>query len=154
MPRIAAFPKAYMQALCKDGTMKLSQWFELASTLEIQGLEFYAGFIEMADQKMWPVFRQQVESLAMTIPSHTARRTSLSPQGSHWAPSRATTATALNVTDTNAGNFGSRVPEGRYVYKFHVLQVGWTAAPHNGLCSVTTRTGSRLLQATTPLPTQ
>ena len=68
MPKIAAFPKAYMHALCKDGTMKLWQWFELASTLEIQGLEFYAGFIEMADPKMWPVFRNQVESLGMSIP--------------------------------------------------------------------------------------
>ena len=68
MPKIAAFPKAYMHALCKDGSMKLSQWFELATTLQIQGLEFYAGFIEMADENMWPVFRKQVESLGMQIP--------------------------------------------------------------------------------------
>jgi sugar phosphate isomerase/epimerase len=68
MPKIAAFPKAYMQALCKDGTMKLSEWFELASTLEIDGLEFYAGFIEMTDDSKWSDFRKQVESLGMTIP--------------------------------------------------------------------------------------
>ena len=68
MPKIAAFPKAYMHALCKDGTMKLAQWFELAATLEIQGLEFYAGFIEMAQEKDWPEFRRQVESLGMVIP--------------------------------------------------------------------------------------
>ena len=49
MPRIAAFPKAYMQALCKDGSMSLSEWFHLASTLGVDGLEFYAGFIEMED---------------------------------------------------------------------------------------------------------
>lgn len=68
MPKIAAFPKAYMQALCKDGSMKLAQWFELASTLSIDGLEFYAGFLEMEDESKWPGFRKQVEALGMTIP--------------------------------------------------------------------------------------
>jgi sugar phosphate isomerase/epimerase len=57
-----------MHALCKDGSMKLTDWFELASTLDIDGLEFYAGFLEMADAAMWPRFREQVNSLGMSIP--------------------------------------------------------------------------------------
>ena len=68
MPRLAAFPKAYMQALCKDGSMKLAEWFELATTLDVDGLEFYAGFLEMDDPANWPTFRRQVEDLGMTIP--------------------------------------------------------------------------------------
>ena len=68
MPKLSAFPKAYMQALCKDGSMRLAQWFELAATLSIDGLEFYAGFLEMADESLWPAFRKQVESLGMQIP--------------------------------------------------------------------------------------
>jgi sugar phosphate isomerase/epimerase len=68
MPKLAAFPKAYMQALCKDGTMKLAEWFQLATTLDIDGLEFYAGFLEMADKANWPGFREQVEDLGMSIP--------------------------------------------------------------------------------------
>lgn len=68
MPKLAAFPKAYMHALCKDGSMVLSEWFELASTLDIDGLEFYAGFLEMADESRWPHFRRQVEDMGMTIP--------------------------------------------------------------------------------------
>ena len=68
MPKIAAFPKAYMQALVKDGTMKLAEWFALADTLGIDGLEFYAGFIEMQDSNNWPGFRQQVNDLGMAIP--------------------------------------------------------------------------------------
>ena len=68
MPKIAAFPKAYMHALCKDGTMKLSEWFTLAATLDVQGLEFYAGFLEMADESNWPVFRRQVADIGMSIP--------------------------------------------------------------------------------------
>lgn len=68
MPKLAAFPKAYMQALCKDGSMTLAQWFELANTLDVDGLEFYAGFIEMGDEAKWPMFRKQVEDLGMSIP--------------------------------------------------------------------------------------
>ncbi len=68
MPKLSAFPKAYMHALCKDGTMQLSEWFELATTLDVDGLEFYAGFIEMADEANWSLFRKQVEDLGLVIP--------------------------------------------------------------------------------------
>ena len=68
IPRLAAFPKAYMQALVKDGSMKLADWIDLASTLGIDGLEWYAGFLEMADESAWPGFRQAVESRGMVIP--------------------------------------------------------------------------------------
>jgi sugar phosphate isomerase/epimerase len=68
MPQLAAFPKAYMQALCKDGTMKVSEWIALASSLNIQGLEWYAGFLEMEDENNWPLFRKMVEDKGMVIP--------------------------------------------------------------------------------------
>jgi sugar phosphate isomerase/epimerase len=68
MPQIAAFPKAYMHALCKDGSMKLVEWFHLASSLDIDGLEFYAGFLEMQDEKAWPSFRKMANDLGLEIP--------------------------------------------------------------------------------------
>jgi len=68
MPKLAAFPKAYMTALCKDGSMKLSEWIAIASGLNIDGLEWYAGFLEMEDEKNWPDFRRQVEAKGMSIP--------------------------------------------------------------------------------------
>ncbi|WP_182865633.1 sugar phosphate isomerase/epimerase family protein [Rhodopirellula sp. JC639] len=68
MPKLAAFPKAYMQALCKDGSMKLAEWFQLATTLDIDGLEFYAGFLELDDPANWSLLRTQVEDLGLTIP--------------------------------------------------------------------------------------
>lgn len=68
MPKLAAFPKAFMQALCKDGTMKVSEWIELASRLDIDGLEWYAGFLEMQDESMWPRFRKMVEDSGKVIP--------------------------------------------------------------------------------------
>ena len=68
MPKLAAFPKAFMQALCKDGTMKLSQWIDLACELDIDGLEWYAGFLEMSDQSKWDHFRTLVERKGKVIP--------------------------------------------------------------------------------------
>ncbi len=68
MPKLAAFPKAFMHALCKDGTMQLAEWIELASGLDIDGLEWYAGFLEMSDEARWPEFRTMVEAQGQVIP--------------------------------------------------------------------------------------
>jgi sugar phosphate isomerase/epimerase len=68
MPQLAAFPKAFMQALCKDGTMTVAEWIDLAVELDIDGLEWYAGFLEMADEKNWDGFRKRVEAHGKTIP--------------------------------------------------------------------------------------
>jgi sugar phosphate isomerase/epimerase len=68
MPQLAAFPKAFMQALCKDGTMKVQEWIELACKLDIEGLEWYAGFLEMQDRNNWPLFRKMVEDHGKVIP--------------------------------------------------------------------------------------
>jgi len=68
MPKLAVFPKAYMQALCKEGSMKVSEWIQLASTLDVQGLEWYAGFLEMKDEKNWERFRREVENIGKVIP--------------------------------------------------------------------------------------
>lgn len=68
MPKLAVFPKAFMKALCKDGTMKVSEWIELAVKLDIDGLEWYAGFLEMEDRSNWTAFRSQVEDHGKVIP--------------------------------------------------------------------------------------
>jgi sugar phosphate isomerase/epimerase len=68
MPQLAAFPKAFMQALCKDGSMKVSEWIELACNLNVSGLEWYAGFLEMADESNWKRFRREVEDRGKVIP--------------------------------------------------------------------------------------
>jgi sugar phosphate isomerase/epimerase len=68
MPKLAVFPKAYMKALCQDGTMQLAEWISLAATLDVDGMEWYAGFLEMQDRARWPHFRRLVESAGMVIP--------------------------------------------------------------------------------------
>ncbi|MGP8245366.1 MAG: sugar phosphate isomerase/epimerase family protein, partial [Bryobacteraceae bacterium] len=48
-PRLAAFPKCYMDELCVHRTMTLFEWIDLAATLGVEGLEFYSGFLEDDD---------------------------------------------------------------------------------------------------------
>ncbi len=68
MPKLAAFPKAYMNALCKDGSVTIAQWVAMAAKLNVHGLEWYADFLEMADQANWIKFRSLVEDHGMVIP--------------------------------------------------------------------------------------
>ena len=68
MPKLAVFPKAFMHALCEDGSMKLAEWIRLASKLDVDGLEWYAGFLEMNDEKNWAMFRAMAEDKGKTIP--------------------------------------------------------------------------------------
>jgi len=68
MPRLAAFPKAYMRQLCRDGTMTLRDWTDLAAPLGVDGLEFYSGFLELADPARWAEARRVVESRGLVIP--------------------------------------------------------------------------------------
>jgi sugar phosphate isomerase/epimerase len=82
MPKLAAFPKAYMHALCKDGTMKVSEWIDIAGHLDIDGLEWYAGFLEMEQKENWKLFRRQVEDIGKVIPMMCC-----SPDFTHPEPS-------------------------------------------------------------------
>jgi len=68
MPKLAAFPKAFMRQLCKDGTMTLRAWVELAAPLQLDGLEYYSGMLELAEPANWPKARREVESRGMVIP--------------------------------------------------------------------------------------
>jgi len=67
-PRLAAFPKAHLRGLCVDGTIRLAEWIDEAAALGVDGVEWYAGFLEMADRRAWPRLRAMVEARGMTIP--------------------------------------------------------------------------------------
>src|SRR5690606_21075078 len=41
---------------------------EMAVRLDVQGLEWYAGFLEMREEKNWTEFRKKVEGHGKTIP--------------------------------------------------------------------------------------
>ena len=48
--------------------MTVSEWIRLAASLDVQGLEWYAGFLEMADESNWARFRREVDATGRVIP--------------------------------------------------------------------------------------
>ena len=45
-----------MNALCVDGTMSVQEWLSVAESLDVEGVEWYAGFIENEERKNWAKF--------------------------------------------------------------------------------------------------
>ena len=68
MPNLAVFPKAYMDDLCVDGTMLVKDWLDIAGELDVDGVEWYSGFIENKDSSNWRVFRSMAEDRGLEIP--------------------------------------------------------------------------------------
>lgn len=68
MPKLAVFPKAYIDSLCLDGSMSLDEWIDMAATLDVPGLEFYSGMLDLKDPARWSRYRHRVEDLGMSIP--------------------------------------------------------------------------------------
>ncbi|MCX6956693.1 MAG: sugar phosphate isomerase/epimerase [Verrucomicrobia bacterium] len=67
MPKLAAVPKSFMRPLCKDGTMTLREWVDLAAPLGLDGLEYYSGMLELADPARWAAARRTVEERGLVI---------------------------------------------------------------------------------------
>jgi len=115
-PRLAAFPKAYMRALCRDGTMTVAAWIDLAATLGVEGVEWYAGFLEMADEAAWPRFRRLVEARGMTIPMMCCSPDFTHPDPAFRAAEIAKQNRWIDMTATLGGSYcrvlsGQRRPE-------------------------------------------
>ena len=68
MPKLAVFPKAFMDDLCISGKMSLREWIDLAATLDVDGLEFYSGILDLADRSMWSEYRSIVEDKGLCVP--------------------------------------------------------------------------------------
>lgn len=116
MPKLAAFPKLYMQALCKDGTMSLAEWIDAASELPVDGLEWYAGFLEMQDQSNWASIRAKVEEKGLTIPMMCCSPDFTHPDASFRAEQIEQEKFWIDMTSAMGGNYcrvlsGQRRPE-------------------------------------------
>lgn len=116
MPKLAAFPKAFMQALCKDGSMKVSEWIQLASKLDIDGLEWYSGFLEMEKESNWVLFRQQVEEHGKVIPMMCCSPDFTHPDGTFRAKEISKQKRWIDMTHMLGGSYcrvlsGQKRPE-------------------------------------------
>ena len=116
MPQLAVFPKAFMTALCKEGTMRLAEWIELAARLDVDGIEWYAGFLEMKEEAHWPRFRQQVERHGKVIPMMCCSPDFTHPDAAFRAQEMVKQKRWIDMTHTLGGTYcrvlsGQRRPE-------------------------------------------
>ncbi|MBM3832403.1 MAG: sugar phosphate isomerase/epimerase [Verrucomicrobia bacterium] len=65
---LAAFPKCFLDALCVQRTMTVEEWIDLALQFDVDGLEFYWGFLPQESPKEWERLRKKVESQGRSIP--------------------------------------------------------------------------------------
>lgn len=68
MPRLAVFPKCYLDDIIVNKRMKLTEWINLAANLDIDGLEMHDLFFKENDQKFCLSIRKQCERLELAIP--------------------------------------------------------------------------------------
>ncbi len=68
MVKVAAFPKCFMDQLCIDHTMTLFQWIEMASSLDVDGLEFYSGFVDGLDEPTLQTVRSALAAKRLEMP--------------------------------------------------------------------------------------
>ena len=68
MVKLAAFPKCFMDALCVDHSMTIFEWIEMASTLDVDGLEFYSGFVDCLDEPTLEKVKLALQAKKLEMP--------------------------------------------------------------------------------------
>lgn len=96
--------------------MTVSEWIRLASTLDVQGLEWHAGFLEMANEKKWPRFRREVEDTGKVIPMMCCSPDFTHPDAAFREKEIAKQKRWIDMTHTLGGSYcrllsGQRRPE-------------------------------------------
>jgi sugar phosphate isomerase/epimerase len=116
MPQLAVFPKAWMDQLCVDGTMSLPEWIDMAARLDVDGLEFYTGMLDLKDRTRLPEMRRRAEDHGLTIPMMCASPDFTHPEAAFRAEQIDRQKRAIDMTAELGGSFcrvlsGQRRPD-------------------------------------------
>jgi sugar phosphate isomerase/epimerase len=65
---LAAFPKCFMDELCVKRTMSIFDWIKMARTLDVEGLEFYNGFLESFDIEYLQKVKDALDNGGLAMP--------------------------------------------------------------------------------------
>ncbi|MBL9127459.1 MAG: sugar phosphate isomerase/epimerase [Verrucomicrobiales bacterium] len=65
---LAAFPKCFLDALCVRRDMTVDQWIDLAMRFDVDGLEFYWGFLPLDQPGELERLGKRVEAQGRSIP--------------------------------------------------------------------------------------
>ena len=94
----------------------LPEWIALAVQLDVEGLEWYAGFLEMEVQSNWKIFRRQVEDHGKVIPMMCCSPDFTHPDASFREKEIAKQKRWIDMTHTLGGSYcrvlsGQRRPQ-------------------------------------------
>ena len=67
-PRIAAFPKCYLESIRPGGTMTVFEWIDMARSLDADGLEMYEGFFTSWETGYLDQVGEAIRSAGFTMP--------------------------------------------------------------------------------------
>src|SRR4051794_21138691 len=68
MPRLAVFPKCYMDELCITRTMSVFEWIDLAATLPVDGVEMYDAFFTEFSPAYLAAVRARLQEHGLAMP--------------------------------------------------------------------------------------
>lgn len=68
LPRIAAFPKCYMDELCVSRSLSLFEWIDMAAGLGVDGLELYPGFLASQERGYLAEVRDALAKHSFAMP--------------------------------------------------------------------------------------
>lgn len=67
-PRLAAFPKCYIEEIAFKRAMSLFDWIEMAKALPAEGLELYEGFLESHDDAYLDSVGEAISKAGFSMP--------------------------------------------------------------------------------------
>jgi sugar phosphate isomerase/epimerase len=67
-PRIAAFPKCYIEQIAGERSMTVFQWIEMAKALDADGLEMYDGFFTSLEAGYLDEVREAIQAAGFVMP--------------------------------------------------------------------------------------
>jgi sugar phosphate isomerase/epimerase len=68
VPRIAAFPKCYLETIARDRAMTVFEWIAEARGLPVDGLEMYEGFLEREDDDYVDALGEAIADAGFEMP--------------------------------------------------------------------------------------
>ncbi len=142
-PRLAAFPKAWMDQLTLTGAMSLRQWIDMAAGLGVDGLEMYFGFLDLKDKATWPATRRMIEDRGLLMPMLCVSPDFTHPDPAFRAQQVENQKRMIDMTQTLGGQYcrvlsGQRRPEvSREQGVSYAAECIKACLPHARACGVT-----------------
>ena len=104
MAKLAVFPKGFFQQLV-ERRMTLPVWLELASTLDVDGVELYPTFLESYKTPYLDDLKESIESLGLEMPMMCHSPDFTHPDAAQRAQQVEFTLRMIEVTRTLGGRY-------------------------------------------------